>query len=267
MYSLCQFSATCAFAQFSFDGPDNNLDKGWKLVWSDEFNYTGLPDKTKWDYEEGFVRNGEKQYYPRERLENARVENGMLVIEGRKENYQSPTGKTAAYTAASLITKNKASWCYGRIEVRAKLPKGKGVWPAIWTLGNSGGWPGGGECDIMEYVGKQPGVVHATLHFKKNGKHVGNGKQLAVPGLESGFHVYAMEWTADWIDFFCDAKKYQSFAVKDAQEGDTNPFRKPHYLLLNLALGGGWGGPVIDDTIFPAKYLIDYVRVYERKSN
>ena len=148
---------------------------GWRLVWSDEFDYTGLPDPKKWDYEEGFVRNNEAQYYTRARKENARVENGMLVIEGRKEKFPVPQASSggkgrqfADYTAASLITLNKADWKFGRIEVRAKLPQGRGVWPAIWMLGSNirqVGWPACGEIDIMEFVGHTPGFVHATVHF------------------------------------------------------------------------------------------------------
>ena len=146
-------------------------DKQWKLVWSDEFDYQGLPDANKWDYEVGFVRNKESQYYTRARPENARVEGGNLVIEGRHETYSDPNakgrnaGKAAEYTAASLITRKKAEWKYGRVEIRARLPEGKGVWPAIWMLGsNIGeiGWPACGEIDIMEFVGHDPNHVHAT---------------------------------------------------------------------------------------------------------
>ena len=252
---------------------------GWKLVWSDEFDHDGLPDKTKWDYEEGFVRNHEQQYYTRARPENARVENGLLIIEGRKELFENPkydpaaksqepgkNPKQANYTSASLVTLNKASWQFGRIEVRAKLPQGKGVWPAIWTLGAnfpSVSWPACGEIDIMEFVGHQPGVVHATLHYSKNGKHKSNGKPLKVDALDTDFHVYSLDWSADKLDIAFDGKVYQTLPVKDADEAGQNPYLKPHYVLLNLALGGTWGGS-IDDAILPQKFLIDYVRVYQR---
>ena len=135
---------------------------GYTLVWADEFNYQGLPDQTKWDYEEGFVRNHESQYYTRARLENARVEDGNLVIECRKESFTPANHAPVEYTVASLTTQNRASWQYGRIEVRAKLPQGKGVWPAIWTLGTNiskVGWSACGEIDIMEFVGKEPSGV------------------------------------------------------------------------------------------------------------
>lgn len=250
----------------------------WELVWSDEFDIPGLPDASKWDYEEGFVRNEEAQYYTRARRENARVENGCLIIEGRKEVFKNakynPDGKNwqrlrehADYTAASIITKGKASWTYGRIEVRAKLPQGKGVWPALWTLGTNIteiGWPRCGELDIMEFVGKEPEKIHATVHWSRDGKHASQGK--STPGSEpwKDFHIYAMDWYPDHIDFYYDKTMYHRYEVDPAGQGEDNPFRKPHYLLINLALGGSWGGE-IDDSIFPQQYQIDYVRVYKQK--
>jgi beta-glucanase (GH16 family) len=244
----------------------------WKLVWADEFDYKGLPDPNKWGYEVGFVRNNESQYYTRARLENARVEGGMLVIEGRRETYQDPNakgrnaGRTAQYTAASLITQNKADWKFGRIEVRAKLPRGLGVWPAIWMLGadhNTAGWPACGEIDIMEFVGKDPNHVHSTVHYQKDGKHKSSGGKLTVTGPWEDFHVYAVEWFADRMDFYFDQSKVHTFPIAQADGPGGNPFHKPQYLLINLALGGSWGGK-IDDAIFPQKFLIDYVRVYQR---
>ncbi len=254
----------------------------WRLVWSDEFDQPGLPDKTKWGYESGFVRNNELQYYTRDRLENARIENGMLAIEGRKERFANPGYKPGAdakknrrsgvefadYTAASLITEGKRSFLYGRVEVRAKLPQGKGVWPAIWMMGVNRaavGWPRCGEVDIMEFVGKEPDRVHATVHFSKDGKHASKGGRLAAAAPFSEFHLYAVEWRPDRMDFFFDDQKYFTFQIDDAGAGPDNPFRKPHYLLINLALGGSWGGPM-DDAVLPQKYLIDYVRVYEAKA-
>ncbi len=241
----------------------------WELAWADEFNYQGLPDKTKWDYEEGFVRNRESQYYTRARLENARVENGMLVIECRKEHFTPPNHAPVEYTAASLTTRHKASWRYGRIEVRAKLPQGKGVWPAIWTLGtNIGavGWPACGEMDIMELVGKEPNHIYGTLHFAVAGKHQSDGGRLETEKPSDDFHVYAIEWYPDRVDIFFDGKKYHTVLTDKAGRGEDNPFRKPHYLLLNFALGGDWGGP-IDDTMLPQTYLVDYVRVYRQKDS
>lgn len=249
----------------------------WNLVWSDEFDYEGLPDKTKWDYEEGFVRNNELQYYTRARQENARVEKGFLIIEGRKEQFPNPRFKQgsnnwqqnrehAQYTAASLITLNRSDWKYGRIEVRAKIPQGKGIWPAIWTLGSnrsSLGWPRCGEIDIMEFVGKQPDVIHANAHFAIDGKHSAMSGQIKTEKPFDDFHIYAIEWFIDRIDFFFDDTKYHTYPIDNNGKGDDNCFRKPHYLLINLALGGSWGGE-IDDSILPQKYLVDYVRVYSR---
>lgn len=257
--------------------PAPTVGPEWKLVWADEFDYEGLPDPKKWDYEVGFVRNNEAQYYTRARKENARVENGMLVIEGRREKFPNPgynagaKGGSAAkpfadYTAASLITRKKAEWKFGRVEVRAKLPQGQGVWPAIWMLGsNIGqiGWPACGEIDIMEFVGHEPGFVHATIHFRKDGKHKSSGNKLAVEKPWDGFHVYAMEWFADRMEFSYDARKVHTFPISQADDQNDNPFLKPQYLLVNLALGGSWGGK-IDDNIFPQPFVIDYVRVYQR---
>jgi beta-glucanase (GH16 family) len=255
----------------------------WKLVWSDEFDKPGLPDPAKWNYEEGFIRNNEAQYYTRGRAENARVENGMLLIEARKEQFQNPSYHPAAatgsykrskpfadYTSASLTTRAKASWTFGRIEVRAKLPYGRGTWPAIWMLGTNfsqAGWPACGEIDIMEFIGFDPGIVHANVHTRKYNHLQKNGKgsQIAVPDASQAFHVYALEWDSHNLNFFLDDKKYFTYANEGSGE-DSWPFDADQYLILNLAIGGGWGGAKgIDETCFPQKYYIDYVRVYQRK--
>jgi beta-glucanase (GH16 family) len=251
----------------------------WQLVWSDNFDKPGLPQTDKWRYETGFIRNNELQFYTGERSDNARIENGNLVIEGRKERYLNPDYKPGAvsgrrrqvefadYTAASLNTDGKASFLYGRIEVRAKLPHGKGVWPAIWMMGTNHsivGWPRCGEIDIMEFVGKEPDGIHATLHFSKEGRHASKGGKITTTAPYNDFHIYAVEWRPDRMDFFFDQQKYFTFDIDLAGVGADNPFRKPHYLLINLALGGSWGGPM-DDSVLPQQYLIDYVRIYESK--
>jgi beta-glucanase (GH16 family) len=254
----------------------------WKLVWSDEFDREGLPDPAKWAYEEGFVRNQESQYYTTARTQNARVENGHLILEAHKEQFKNPRYRAdaperrwqqrreyAEYTSASLTTRGQASWTYGRIEVRAKVPSGRGTWPAIWTLGtNIGevGWPGCGEIDILEYVGHAPGVVHANVHTRgyNHARGTGRGARLAVPDAEKTFHVYAVEWTPQKLEFFVDDQKYFTLP-NDGTGVDSWPFDAPQYLILNLAIGGAWGGQQgIDDTIFPQRFLIDYVRVYQR---
>ncbi|HTL18531.1 MAG TPA: glycoside hydrolase family 16 protein [Patescibacteria group bacterium] len=255
----------------------------WKLIWSDEFDKPGLPDPARWNYEEGFIRNNEAQYYTKNRPENARIENGTLVIEARKEHFQNPSydpnvqGKGsgrrnrqfAEYTSASLTTRGKASWKYGRIEVRAKLPPGRGTWPAIWTLGTNSqaGWPGCGEIDIMEFVGFDPGIIHANIHTRKYNhvKKTGKGDQIRVPDAGEAFHVYALEWTSEKLDFFVDDKKYFTYANEGSGE-DAWPYDKDQYLILNLAIGGAWGGAKgIDESCFPQRYYIDYVKVYQRQ--
>ncbi len=266
-----------------FEDPSVGLpgSQEWRLVWSDEFNYEGLPDKTKWDYEQGFVRNEELQYYTREREENIRIENGMLVIEGRKERYGNPeyeasstnwkrSREFAEYTSASIITLNRASWTYGRIEVRAKLPRGKGVWPAIWMLGTNigkAGWPTCGEIDIMEYVGFDPDTIHANIHTAKYNhvKKTNKGSKITVDKPYDSFNVYAVEWDEKRLDFFVDDKKYFTFE-NEGGGVEVWPFDKEEYLILNLAIGGAWGGQKgIDESIFPQRFCIDYVRVYEKK--
>jgi beta-glucanase (GH16 family) len=255
-------------AQSPSDSSAPTPPPGYTLVWSDEFGQDpdGLPDPKKWRYEEGFIRNNESQYYTKARKENARIEKGQLIIEGRREDY-APSGAPAAhYTSAALETSGKADWQYGRIEVKARLPAGKGVWPAIWTLGAdipNVGWPRCGEIDIMELVGKEPGIIHGTLHYFINGEHKMSGSQLPVDHPETGFHIYTAEWTPDRVDLFVDDKKYFSFDTSLAENDGQNPFHKPHYLILNLALGGDWGGP-IDDSIFPQRMTVDYVRIYQK---
>ncbi len=254
---------------------------GWKLVWADEFNQPGLPSPAKWGYETGFVRNREAQYYTDGRLQNARVTNGCLVIEARKEPFKNPgfdaaaspddwirSRESAAYTSASLTS--KASWTYGRIEVRAKLPSGRGVWPAIWMLGtnvDAVGWPKCGEIDIMEMVGFKPDMIYGHIHTQEsiNTKKVRDGTGIRVPGASEGFHIYAIEWEANKMDFFVDHKKYYTYDKPNNTEASW-PFDQPQYLILNLAIGGAWGGAKgIDDAIFPQRFYIDYVRVYQQQ--
>ena len=249
--------------------------QNWKLVWSDEFNYTGLPDKTKWGYEEGFVRNQEPQYYTVGRLENCRVDGGMLVIEARKEQFPNAAYRPGSnepqvleYTSASLITMGKESWQYGRIEVRAKVPAGLGSWPAIWLLGENRetvNWPGCGEVDIMEFLGRDPSRVYGTVHYADStGKYSHQGEAPEVGSPADGFHVYALQWYPDRMEFYYDSLKYFVFDTRKSQNGPGNPYQKKFYLLLNLAVGhtGSWAGPV-DEKTFPLRYYIDYVRVYQ----
>jgi beta-glucanase (GH16 family) len=234
---------------------------GWTLVWTDEFDTPGLVNPKKWNYEEGMLRNGEKQYYTKARLENCRVENGALIITAIKE--KGPGGK-GDYTSASIETKGLASWTYGRIEMRAKLPQGRGTWPAFWTLGNQGGWPSCGEIDIMEFVGYEPNKVYSTLHWNAGG-HKQKGNPFSVKAPFNDFHVYAVEWYPDRIDSYFDETKFGSIPLSVAQDGSNNAFKKPHYIKLNFAVGGDWGAAKgIDESIWPQKYIVDYVRVYQK---
>lgn len=243
---------------------------GWKLVWADEFEKSGAPDPAKWVYEKGMLRNGEAQLYTENRPENVRVEDGVLVIEARKETLPVPgkKGKSAAYSSGSIHTRGKADWLYGRIEVRAKLPSGRGMWPAIWMMPSDGsaGWPACGEIDIMEYVGYEPETLHATVHTSayNHVKKTQKGSKLKTSKPEEAFHVYAIEWDAQSIRFYYDDTLYFTFN-NEGKGPATWPFDKAFYLKLNSAVGGGWGGQKgIDDSIFPRKFLIDYVRVYQK---
>lgn len=237
-------------------------EKAKKLVWADEFEYSGRPDSLKWGYETGFVRNREAQYYTRERLQNARVKNGNLIITAIQEEFQG-----GHYTSASINTRGKYEFTGGRIEVRAKLPHGRGTWPAIWTLGaniGEAGWPACGEIDIMEFVGYEPNVVYANVHTRdyNHAKGSGRGGKLETQKPFEDFHVYAVDWHADRLDFWFDDQLYFSCPRKGEGIGEW-PFESPQYLLINLAIGGAWGGQQgIDDSIFPMEYRVDYVRIY-----
>ncbi len=245
---------------------DDEKKVEWVLVWEDNFDYEGHPNEKFWDYEVGYIRNKEAQYYTKKRLENARVENGHLIIEARKDNWE---GKPI--TSASLHTYGKNSMLYGRLEVRAKLPTGRGTWPAIWMLGNNHRegtrWPDCGEIDIMENVGYAPDVIHANVHTKSYNHSIGTGKGNRITAVKpwENFHVYAVEWYEDRLEFFLDDERY--FVFKNEGTGfETWPFDKPQYLILNLAIGGGWGGQKgVDENLLPQKYYIDYVRVYKQK--
>ena len=230
--------------------------QNWKLVWSDEFNYSGLPDSSKWGNEVGFVRNNELQYYTKQRIENSRVVNGNLLIIGKKEAY-----KNANYTSASLVTDRKASWAFGKVEARIKLPKGQGMWPAFWMLGqniHSVGWPECGEIDIMEHINNED-LLHGTLHWF-NEKHVSSGG--TTPCDVTKFHNFSIEWDKESVKLMLDGKKYWEVNIKDGINS-TEEFHKPHYIILNLAIGGDWPKNPDATTAFPDTMYVDYVRVYQ----
>jgi beta-glucanase (GH16 family) len=238
----------------------------WSLVWADEFNQPGAPDATVWTPEHGYLRNGEKQFYT-DRPENVRIEDGHLVIEARRDNWN---GKPI--TSASLRTIGKKPFLYGRISVRAKIPTGRGTWPAIWTLGENiqqAGWPACGEIDILENVGYDPQKIHANIHCKAYNHmiHTGRGNKLTAEAPWTQFHEYSIEWYEDRIEFFFDDTRYFIYR-KESDDPAVWPFAQPQYLILNLAIGGGWGGQKgIDDTLFPHRFEIDYVRYYKLRTD
>lgn len=239
--------------------------EAWTLVWSDEFNYSGAPDGAKWAYDigtgSGGWGNNELQYYT-SRRENARVENGNLVIESRREEFSG-----MGYTSARLITKGKADWLYGKVEVRAKLPSGRGQWPAIWMLPTTnayGAWPASGEIDIMEHVGHDQNNVHQTVHTQR--QNGGNGRQATVitnvPSASSGFNTYTVEWEETVMRMYINNQLKVTWN-RPSTEWQAWPFNQRFYLLLNVAVGGSWGGAQgVDGAAFPRRMEVDYIRVY-----
>jgi beta-glucanase (GH16 family) len=250
--------------------------QGYALVWSDDFEKPGLPDPARWDYDTARNREGwyneEAQYYSRARAQNSRVENGLLVIEARREDFGSRKPADFGgqkYTSTRLVTAGKAGWTYAFIEVRAKLPCGRGVWPAIWMLPDGPGaqWPHGGEIDIMEHVGHDQGRVHATIHTGAYGHGSGNDRNVSVivPDACTAFHNYQLLWTKGALTIGIDGKAHFHFPNDGRGYRATWPFDRPFHLLLNIAIGGTWGGQHgIDDAVFPVRMEVDYVRVYQQ---
>lgn len=243
-------------------------DKGWSFestpVWADEFDYTGKPDPARWGYDIGGHGwgNNELQYYT-DNQKNASVADGVLTIKAIKE----PTeGKD--YSSARLVTKNKGDFLYGRFEIKARLPTGKGTWPAIWMLPTDweyGGWPKSGEIDIMEHVGYDQDRVHITVHTEAFNHSIGTqvGKNRIVENASEDFHIYRVDWTPYAVRGYIDDTKLFEFtnSGKGYQEW---PFDKRFHLLLNIAVGGNWGGAQgVDTDIWPQSMLVDYVRVYK----
>ena len=239
-------------------------DRFATLIWSDEFDGSSLnPDK--WGYEMGNGcpnlcgwGNGEAQYYT-DRSDNIQVENGMLSLTAQREAY-----KGSSFTSARILTKDKFEFTYGRVEVRAKLPQGKGVWPAIWMLGaniDEVGWPQCGEIDIMEHVGNQPDIVHGSIHNTSSSGNTINTRKRKISQLTDDFHVYEMIWEQDKIQFSVDGQVFYTYAPS-VKNDRTWPFHKDQFLLMNVAVGGGFGGR-IDPNFQSGTMLIDYIRVYQ----
>ena len=250
-FNIFLMSVFCAIAL-------NAQDK--KLLWEENFEGNELNEKV-WNFELGDGcpnlcgwGNAEKQIYTNK---NHTVENGYLSIEARKD------GKK--YTSTKITTQGKEQFKYGYIEIRAKLPRGKGLWPAFWMLGSNiskVGWPTCGEIDILEYVGKEPNSIFVSLHTKASAGNTINTEKLSIDGIEDDFHIYAIDWSKEKIEFFIDSNLIYTFQPKE-KTAETWPFKQPFYFILNLAVGGNFGGPEIDDAIFPQKFTIDYIKVYE----
>ncbi|MDB5211026.1 MAG: glycoside hydrolase family 16 protein [Sediminibacterium sp.] len=250
----------------------------YTLVWSDEFNTDGAPDAANWNFEKGFVRNHEMQYY---QPENAWCEKGNLIIEARKEDKPNPgyvegstdwrkSRPTINYTASCMRTSGLKSWQYGRFEMRGRIDISSGIWPAWWTLGISKGWPGNGEIDIMEfYRGKLLANV-ACLGPDRKAEWFSNTfptDSLGGTKWSSKFHIWRMDWTEEFIALYLDdvlLNKVSLDKLVNKDGSNFNPFKQPHYMLLNLALGGDNGGNV-EQTSFPRRFEVDYVRVYQKK--
>lgn len=239
----------------------------YELVWSDEFDYTGLPDSEKWGYDIGGHGwgNNELQYYTAG--DNVTVDGEKMILKAQIEDKED-----MKYTSTRIITKGKGDWLYGKIEVSAKLPFGRGTWPAIWMLPTDweyGDWPASGEIDIMEHVGYDMDVIHGTAHTEAYNhiKGTQKGSSSKVSNVSEDFHVYAVEWLPDKIKFSIDGEQYYEFdplAYKSQVTGEQWPFDKPFHLLINIAVGGNWGGSKgVDESIFPQTLEVDYVRVYQ----
>lgn len=231
------------------------------LLWSDEFDYTGSPDETKWGYDIGRGDNGwgngEKQYYTK-RSENVIVEGGFLKITAKKENYEG-----AEYTSTRMLTEGKFDFTYGKLEVRAKLPIGDGTWPAIWMLGSNirtVSWPACGEIDVMEHWGYNHGTVQSALHTPSSFGSTQNHGAQVIETVSSEFHIYGVEWTADKMVFTVDGVEHYTYNPS-TKNSDTWPFNKDQFIILNVAMGGSWFE--IDPNFTESSMLIDYVRVYQ----
>ena len=250
---------------------------GYTLVWADEFNKNGRPDSSNWNYESGFVRNEELQWY---QPENAICQDGLLVIEAKKENRPNPRYQqgsndwrrkwpTINYTSSCLLTKGKKTWQYGRFEMKARIDISKGIWPAWWTLGVEKGWPGNGEIDIMEYYRGMLLANIACLGKDRKAEWYSNTfktDSLGGAAWANRFHVWRMDWTASFIALYCDDQLLNKvdLAMLENKDGSGfNPFKQPHYMLLNLAIGGQNGGDP-SQTDFPKRFEVDYVRVYQK---
>ena len=273
--ALCFFFFTCSEEEVvSQNNETNDWEiEGWNIVWQDEFDKDSL-DLTKWSRETGGHGwgNNELQYYT-DSDSNSYVENGNLVVKAEVVSQGIGSSKGLRYySSARLRTYGKGDWKYGRIEVKAKVASGQGIWPAIWMLPTDwlfGGWPSSGEIDIMEHVGYDLGVVHGSVHTEAYNHKINTQRSSArkIANVDTEFHVYSIIWDKDKISFFIDDVQY--FLFENDQQGNykTWPFDQRFHLLINIAVGGDWPGNPDNSTNFPRKMLVDYVRVYEKSIN
>lgn len=274
-YLILFFLVPLIILDFSFAKAQNI--PGYKLVWADEFNKNGAPDSSDWAYENGFVRNREYQWY---QPENARVENGKLIIEAKRVAQVNPgfiagsndwrtSRDSLHYTSACLITKGLHSWQYGRFIMRGRIDINNGMWPAWWTLGLHKRWPANGEIDMMEYYRKKLLANIACLGKDGRAEWFSNRFNIDSMGGKkwaSKFHTWRMDWNENFIALYVDdhlLNKVPLDSLVNKDGSGFNPFKQPHYMLLNLAIGGDSGGDP-SQTTFPKKFEIDYVRVYQK---
>lgn len=283
LFFVFSFSADL-FAQstdpFKPDFSEPEEITGMTLVWHDEFNSEGKPDPDSWQYEKGFIRNEELQWYQQE---NANCTGGVLLIEGRKEKVRNPSfaagskdwksfKEYAEYTSASIHTKGFKQWQFGRFEIRARIDTSAGSWPAIWTLGVYGDWPSSGETDIMEYYlfNGVPSIL-ANFAWGTEKRFVAKWDDLKKPLSDftatdsewiKKFHIWRLDWNSDNLSIYLDGNLLNSVLTSQTiNHDDSNPFLQPHYILLNLALGKNGGDP--SKSLFPIRFEVDYVRVYQ----
>ncbi len=268
--AMILFCSLCAASQ---TGTADTGRSGWKLVWSDEFNGAERSpvDPSKWVMETGGNGwgNEELEYYTA-RPENSFQQGGNLAIKAVQERFTGPDGVTRDYTSARLKTQGKFAQKYGRFEARIKIPRGQGIWPAFWILGNDiakKGWPKCGEIDIMENIGKEPSTVHGTIHGPGYSGAGGIGSPYVLPDdqrFADDFHVYAVEWEKEAIRFYVDDHLYATRTPVELPKGTKWVYDHPFFIILNVAVGGGWPGSPDTTTVFPQTMLVDYVRVYKR---
>lgn len=247
-------------------------DSHWTLVWGDEFNQSdgSRPDPGKWKFELGSIGsgNGEVEYYTN-RPENSFIRDGNLVIRAIKGTYTGPDNVTGSYTSARITTQGLFEQAYGRFEARIKIPQGRGLWPAFWLLGDDFGkvgWPACGEIDIMENIGKEPSTIHGSMHGPGYSGDHDYSSAYKLPGgakFYDDFHVFAIEWQPNVVRFFLDQDLDATFTPSHLPTGMKWVFDHPFFIILNVAVGGGWPGPPDSTTVFPQEMLVDYVRVYK----